>query len=270
MNTKQNLHIHSVYCDGKDTPEEMVEQGILFGYGSLGFSGHSPRTASSVAMSHDRLEAYKKEILRLKELYRGRMDIYLGIEYDSFSVLPREGYEYIIGSVHCLDTWDGPQPFDKDLESTLRYVEKYFEGDGMKFAKAYYEEISHMPDKGHCDIIGHFDIVTKNNELFRFIDVDSKEYKKYAFEAIHALKGRIPYFEVNTGAVARGYRTSPYPEMELLKEFRKCGFGAMISTDCHDKNILDCFYEESRELLREAGFSSRFILTDDGFREVEI
>ena len=26
-------------------------------------------------------------------------------------------------------------------------------------------------------------------------------------------------FEVNTGAIARGYRTIPYPQMEFLKEF---------------------------------------------------
>ena len=34
--------------------------------------------------------------------------------------------------------------------------------------------------------------------------------------ALTALAGRIPLFEVNTGAIARGYRTTPYPDPFLL------------------------------------------------------
>ena len=33
-NHKQNLHVHSVYCDGKDTPEEMIEAAIAAGFSS--------------------------------------------------------------------------------------------------------------------------------------------------------------------------------------------------------------------------------------------
>ncbi len=58
--------------------------------------------------------------------------------------------------------------------------------------------------------------------------------------------------------------------MEFLKEFRKNGFGATISSDCHDKRVLDCYFEESKELLREAGFKSRFVLTANGFEEVAL
>ena len=104
----------------------------------------------------------------------------------------------------------------------------------------------------------------------KFLDTDSKEYKDLGFEAIHALKGKLPLFEVNTGAVARGYRTTPYPQMDFLKEFQRNGFGAVITSDCHDRNYLDCFYDESRELLREAGFKSKFVFTSNGFEEVAL
>ena len=77
-------------------------------------------------------------------------------------------------------------------------------------------------------------------------------------------------FEVNTGAIARGYRTTPYPQFEFLKEFKDCGFGAVITSDCHDKEFIDCYYKESRELLLNAGFNSQWVLTKDGFKEVEI
>ena len=44
MTEKQNLHTHSSYCDGKDTPEELVLYAISAGFSSIGFSGHiSPK-----------------------------------------------------------------------------------------------------------------------------------------------------------------------------------------------------------------------------------
>ena len=90
------------------------------------------------------------------------------------------------------------------------------------------------------------------------------------YEAIHALKGRIPFFEVNTGAIARGYRTSPYPDLDFLREFKRLGFGAVISSDCHNKSFLDHGFDMARELLESVGFRSKWILTNDGFVEVAL
>ena len=87
---------------------------------------------------------------------------------------------------------------------------------------------------------------------------------------IHALAGRIPLFEVNTGAVARGYRTSPYPALDFVREFRECGFGAVITSDCHDKEHLLCHFKESAALLEAHGFRHVYILTKDGFKPVSI
>ena len=36
-----NYHTHTTYCDGKDTPEEMVLAAIGYGMHALGFSTHS-------------------------------------------------------------------------------------------------------------------------------------------------------------------------------------------------------------------------------------
>ena len=55
--------------------------------------------------------------------------------------------------------------------------------------------------------------------------------------------------------------------MEFLKEFKNCGFGAIITSDCHDARLIDCYYKEMRELLLAAGFKSHYILTENGFKE---
>ncbi len=229
-NAKQNLHVHSVYCDGKDTPEEMIEAAIAAGFGSLGFSIHSYMSCSkSGFLSLEKNEKYNIEIERLKEKYKGVFPIFRGVEQDIFADYPTDGYDYAIGSVHYLHTSEGLVCFDVGLDATLNYVNKYFAGDGMKFAKAYYEAMASAPDHARFDVLGHFDLITKHNETHPFIDTDAKEYKNYFAEAIDALCGRVSLFELNTGAIARGYRTTPYPSPEITKLLREKGFGVTIS-----------------------------------------
>ena len=271
MDNKQNLHVHSTYCDGKDTPEAIILEAIDKGFDSLGFSIHSYHSSSnSQIVTMEKIEAYKKEILRLKQEYAGKFDVFLGIEYEIVSEHSYQEYEYVIASVHYLETEYGIKGFDVGLQATLDYIQKYFGGNGMRFARKYYETVASIPERGDFDVIGHFDLLTKNNEKGRFLDESSKQYLDLAFGAIDALKGKIDIFEVNTGAIARGYRTTPYPNMEILREFRRQGFGAIITSDCHNKLDLDCYYEEAEEMLREAGFRSKLIFTKEGFREVGI
>ena len=75
-------------------------------------------------------------------------------------------------------------------------------------------------------------------------------------------------FEINTGAMTRGYRTSPYPRPFIIKELVKSGAGITLGSDCHDKNYIDCFFVEAKQLLLAAGFTSKFVITENGFSEV--
>lgn len=272
MNNKQNLHTHTTYADGKDTPEEIVLTAIEKGFDSVGFSEHTymPFSSYPYQMRIEDMPRFRDEIHRLKEKYRDKIDIFCGLEYEMYSDVPTDGFDYMIGSVHYLNVDGNIVGFDTDLPKTLAFVDTHFNGDAMAFAKLYFETVAKLPQKAKFDIIGHFDLLTKNNETGKFLDTADKTYLSYGYEAIAALKGKIPFFEVNTGAISRGYRTSPYPQMQFLKAFERQGFGAVITSDCHDRNFLDCYYDASVLLLREAGFKTRFILTDNGFTEVAL
>lgn len=270
MKEKQNLHIHSTYADGKDAPEDMVKEAIARGFDSIGFSEHSPMPFSSYPyqMTAAQTEDYRKEIHALKEKYRDQIGIFCGMELEFYSDIEMQKYDYIIGSVHYLEVGGRLPGFDRGLAETQQFIEDNFGGDGLAFAQKYYETVARLPEKGDIDIIGHFDLLTKNNEKGHFLDVSSDKYLTMGYEAIHALKGKIPLFEVNTGAIARGYRTAPYPQMAFLKEFCKQGFGVVVTSDCHDKNFIDCHFEQARELILSAGFRTQWVLTDNGFMEV--
>lgn len=272
MTHKQNLHIHSTYADGKDRPEDMVQMAIERGFDSIGFSEHSYMIFSSYPyqMKIEDMDKYKAEIHSLKEKYKGKIDIFCGMEFEMFSDVPMDGFDYLIGSVHYLD-FDGEiAGFDRGLQETTDYVQNRFGGDGLLFAKKYFETLAHLPERGSFDILGHFDLITKNNEKGQLIDTSAKEYLNAGYEAIHALRGKIQLFEVNTGAISRGYRTTPYPQPEFLREFQRLGFGVVITSDCHDKQHIDCYYAQARDLIAQAGFRSKWILTDNGFKEVAL
>ncbi len=271
MRELQNLHTHSIYCDGKDTPEEMVLEAIARGFGSIGFSGHSYMSFSPLcAGKPDRTEEYKLEVARLKEKYADRIDIFCGLEVEILSAPDMCGYDYLIGSAHYFKLGEEYVGFDRDERTVRAVIDGYFGGDSMRYAKAYYELLATLPAYGRFDIIGHFDLIAKHCEVPGLLDVESAGYLGYAYDAIDALQGRIPFFEVNTGAIARGYRTAPYPTEPITKRLLEKGFLPIISSDCHDRRMLDCAFDDARELLRSCGAKEHYILTDTGFSAVAI
>ena len=271
MNTLQNLHQHTTFCDGKDTPEEVVLTAIEKGFGGIGFSGHCyMEYAKYYSMSLESTREYRKEIARLKEKYADQIDVFCGLEFDLCCPERPEGYDYVIGSLHGL-RFDGVDyEFDGIAEHFQHMIDTHFAGDGNAFAREYYRQLAWLPDFGDCDIIGHFDLITKHRDSIQFFDSDTKEYRHAAIEAAEALAGRIPYFEVNTGAIARGYRTTPYPDPFIIKELKRLGFGAVISSDCHQKHLIDCYFKEAEELLKSCGYKERHILTKEGFVPVSL
>ena len=267
MGYKQCLHTHSVFCDGKDTLEEMVLTAIEKGFDSIGFSGHSYMDIyADYSMNDEKAAAYKSEIKRLQQVYGDTIKIFCGLEKDNYTKVSTEGYDYLIGSVHCMQCGDTLVFIDWTIDRALDAIRNVFGGDGIAYAKAYYEAVAELPKFGSFDILGHMDLVTKFIEREPdMFDTTDPEYRAAAVRAAEALVGKVKFFEINTGAISRGYRSTPYPDAFILKEMKRLGFGAVISSDCHDRNFLDCGYEEAKKLLREAGFTEHYVLKEDGF-----
>ncbi|WRK54097.1 hypothetical protein SD457_03290 [Coprobacillaceae bacterium CR2/5/TPMF4] len=117
------------------------------------------------------------------------------------------------------------------------------------------------------DIVGHVDLLTKFNENEEFIKFDDPDYLKLAYNCIDQLLAKNKIFEVNTGAIARGQRKTPYPHKTLLKYIYDHGGKICLNSDCHNKEMLDCHYQESLELIQSCGFTTMMELTKDGFVE---
>ena len=156
MTYKQNLHVHTSYCDGRDTPEEVVLAAMEQGFSSIGFSGHSYMHYSpGHSMSLAGTEEYRREAARLREKYAGQIKLFCGLEVDMYSEIDLSGYDYLIGSVHYLPIDGEYVGFDRSQDEVQRVIDVYFHGDGMAYARMYYEQLALLPNFGKFDILGH-------------------------------------------------------------------------------------------------------------------
>ena len=218
---KQNLHTHSTFDDGKNPPEEMINVALAKGFDSIGFSGHAYMYYSEkYSMSKQGTIEYRNEILRLKEKYKDKIKIYLGLEFDMFSDTDQSGYEYMLGSCHYLKIGNEFIGVDRPKEHYDQIIKEYFDGDGMKLAKEYYRQVSEYPKYAKIDILSHFDLVTRNIEKADYFDYNSKEYMSYVKESLETLKKDVNFFEVNTGVIVKGYKKTPYPLLSVIKEMK--------------------------------------------------
>jgi len=150
----QNLHTHTTYCDGVNTPEEMLEIAIKKGFSSLGFSGHSYMAYSpSYSMSMIGTDEYIRHINRLEKEYRDKIEIFCGIEFDMFSGIDLSGFDYILGAVHYLKIGDEMVGFDRSAKEVKTVIDTYFGGDGLSYARAYYETLSLLPEYCDADVV---------------------------------------------------------------------------------------------------------------------
>ena len=263
-----NLHTHTTFCDGKSTAEETVLAAINKGFVSIGFSGHGYTAFELTSCMKDE-EGYIREINRLKEIYKKDIEIYLGTEEDSFSLIDRRKYEYIIGSSHFLKLNGKIMPLDLKIECMNECISS-FGGDITAISENYYTNFASYLKSRRPDIVGHFDLLTKYDEKMGPYFLGNPKHDKIAEHFITELGKEGFLFEVNTGAIARGYRTSPYPALNLLHKLKKSGSPITLTSDCHNAEYLDCHFKEAKELLHDVGFRELTILRNHNFTKIPL
>ena len=244
-----DLHTHTTYCDGKNSPAEMAAAALAQGMSCLGFSGHCYTFFDeSYCMSKAGTEAYRSEIAALREQYAGRLRILCGIEQDYWSGESTEGYDYVIGSVHYVKSGGDYLPVDESPEHWQRAVDTHFGGDPYAFAEAYFETVSDVVRRTGCTIIGHFDLISKFIERTHSFDESNPRYVAAWQSTMDRL---LPYgvpFEINTGAMSRGYRTSPYPNPDMIRYLCDHGGKLILSSDSHSGQTLRYHFSDFSDL----------------------
>lgn len=235
----RDYHVHTVFSDGKHTPEAVAEAAYRRGFAALGFSDHGHTDFDlSYCMRREAYPEYRARINALKARYAGEMDIFCGIEQDGFSEEPTDGFDYVIGSLHYLKLGGVYVEVDWSVEILKAAAEKHFGGDILSVTECYYETLAERVLPMQPDMIGHFDLIAKFNEGNALFPESDERYRTAWKKAADALLTLDVPFEVNTGAISRGYRTDPYPSAEIAAYLAEKGGKFLLSSDSHGKDTV--------------------------------
>ena len=260
---RQNLHMHSRFDDGRDPCMAMLSACEARGMTSAGVSLHSPLPFPNDWTPED-TGPFLAEMRALKAAFAGRMRVYAGLELDvcSFGYVDPGPFEYVIGAAHHLPVSDPPPAVDESPETTAETLEACFGGDADAMAEAYYAETARIAEYREADVCAHFDLLTKFDERRRFFNPESGRYVRAASRAMDALIAAGKIFEVNTGAISRGWRREPYPARALLLEIKRRGGRVTVSSDAHAAEAVACAFDAAERLLLSCGFTEIWQLED--------
>jgi histidinol-phosphatase (PHP family) len=267
--TSSCIHTHTDFCDGKGSVESFCLTAREKGFQSLGFSAHAPISKktgfpSDWHLKDERLEEYLDAVRAAKRRWEGTLSIYLGLEVDFIPGLmgPADrdyaelGLDYIIGSVHFVVPARGaPFTVDGKPEELEKGLKEAYGGDGRALVNAYWDNLEAMLRAGGFDVLGHADLVKKNNAGNRIFREDDEFYLRRCAAAAALTAGTGVTAEINTGGMNRGKTSGPYPSLPLLRLFREKGVPVVINADAHCPEDLDGHYAEARSALAAAAYA---------------
>ena len=253
IRVKTNYHTHSTWCDGKDSPEDMVRAALEKDFSALGFTSHAllPE-ADPWTLQPDTVAAYVADIRALAEKYKGQIRVLCGIEADFItgrvrsdrSVYAHLGLDYLIGSIHEVVAPDGVRvPVDHKPELLRDGIADAFKGDAQAFVRAYFATEREMATTCDFDIIGHPDLIRKFNGVLHYFDESADWYYEELRHTADAFAASGKIVEVNTGGISRGWIDDAYPSPAFRALLRERGVRFILSSDAHSATALDCAFD---------------------------
>ncbi len=249
----------------------MSRDGMRAYYGEVGALAAEYGSSASAIKTSSANDENARPADRRTEYSNKGLKILRGIEMDYFSD-PEDymfDWDFIICSCHYIKKNGEIFPVDESEEILRAACEKHYGGDIYSLIADYYTEVGNVADvvRAGCItaersadaklITGHFDLITKFNEGGTLFDESDPRYREAWMSALDRLTGRAGtsdlVFEINTGAMSRGYRTAPYPAKEVLIEIARRGVPVVLSSDSHEKSTLLYGFDEAAALAEECG-----------------
>lgn len=226
-----DYHLHtSRCCHATGTLQEYLAEAEKKNLLEIGFAdhfpldllGHTPRV--QVTMHGDELEEYIEQVEELKKA-SGNPQVKLGIEIDYIpgtearlaKLLAQYDFDYIIGSIHFMGSWDFTHPV---------YADVYREKDISGLYNAYFKLVWDACRCGLFDIIGHIDVIKK----FGYRPAENLE--SLWIKTAGLLKESGTCLELNTAG-----QDAPvgdfYPDRRLLEICCSEGVSITLGSDAH-------------------------------------
>ncbi len=248
-----DYHVHSYFSsDSKAKPRDVIEKAVSLGLNRLCFTDHMDfdyPVNNGLTFQFDP-NAYFKELLPLKEEYKNKINIFIGIELGLQPYLaPRYDvlmnsypFDFVIGSSHLIN---GMDPYHKE------YWEKYLNEEGvLKYLESI---IGNVKAYSNFDVYGHLDYAIRylpdKNTNFSY-EKHSDLIDHVLGTIINAGKG----IELNTSGYKYGL-SSPHPNEYILKRYKEMGGEIItIGSDGHIPEHIAYDFNTANALLQSLNY----------------
>lgn len=251
---KFDLHTHHERCGhALGGIRDYIEAAVSEGLQVIGISDHSPyfghpdeQPWPQVAMAKRDFAVYVAEVLRLKELYKGQIEVLLGVESDFFPehaeayrrVYEQYPFDYIIGSVHQSG---GVSIFNKKRWKGLTDAQQ------IEQKELYYDLIQQSARSGMFQILGHIDAMKGFYPAFSAIQTKAVEHTlKIIGETGMAI-------EINTSGKTKDVG-GWYPADDILEMALHYGVDVTFGSDAHKPSRVGDEWDQVAARLKEIGF----------------
>ena len=157
---KADFHMHTSFSSDSETmPEKMVEEAIRMGLKTICFTDHQDFDfpGEETLFLFD-TATYFRKMKKLREMYRDKIDIRIGVE---IGLQPHLGnaykeyvssypFDFVIGSVHVVNQMDP-------------YYGEFFEDktDAEAYRQAFLETLTDIRAIKDFDVLGHIDYIVR-------------------------------------------------------------------------------------------------------------
>ena len=255
-----DAHMHTSFSTDSSAPvSSMLDCAVARGLKAVCITDHMdldfpPQEGEDVSADPQLfqfdIEEYFRVLLRLKEEYKDRLEVRIGIELGLQShlgdrykeLLARYPFDFVIGSIHLVRGMDP-------------YYGKLFEGrpDAKAYEEAFEETLLCIRHNEGFDALGHLDYVV------RYGKHQAWEYSYCAFadqidEVLKELISMGKGLELNTGGLKYGLGfTNPHPD--VLKRYRELGGEIVtVGADAHKPKHVGYEFKKAASILEACGF----------------
>jgi histidinol-phosphatase (PHP family) len=272
-----DYHIHTPYCghaQGKTI--QYIETAIALGFHEIGFSDHlgryylthvQRRRHWDWGMNERNITRYIAELSELRELYRDRITIKIGLEVDFVEgaeellqpFVDHFAFDYLLGSIHCLPRFGWKHLADYASYNETEIYTEYFRCARAALRSRQFHSLAHL------DFIWRY-LRWPQSAPGAFFAREIAETIAVAQEYGCCIEVNANGFIWSMANVTDG----PDPFLMLLDEVASQHVPITIGSDAHDPNLVGKSFGELLPVLLDKEITRCTIFSEGVSRQVEI
>lgn len=253
IDTTTDGHIHTCLCNhAEGTMEQYVERAVQRGLATIFFLEHLETGIhyhSRSWLEQEEFDYYFQEGLRLKERYRGAIDVRLGVEtgYNpaAASTLQERLARYPWDRIGLSCHFHCHNGFHLNLLSRNPESLKRLAAIGIdRIVTGYFNALIEAIEKIDCNVLCHLDAVLRHYPGIEF----SEDHRQQIELLLDGMKRKNVALEINTSGF--DYRGTPFPAPWIIKSAMGREIALYAGSDAHRPEDVGRYFDQLPEYLQ--------------------